>query len=68
VPAGTPAAAIETLSGALRAGVRHPDAQQRLTALGVVPIGGTPADYAANLRSETAKWAEVVRKANVTLD
>jgi tripartite-type tricarboxylate transporter receptor subunit TctC len=48
--------------------VRHPDAQQRLTALGFVPIGGTPADYAANLRSETAKWAEVERKANVTLD
>lgn len=68
MPAGTPAAAIERLSEALRAGVRHPDAQERLTALGFVPIGGTPADYAGNLRTETAKWAEVVRKANVTLD
>jgi tripartite-type tricarboxylate transporter receptor subunit TctC len=52
----------------LRAGVRHPDAQERLTALGFVPIGGSPSDYAENLRTETTKWAEVVRKANVTLD
>jgi tripartite-type tricarboxylate transporter receptor subunit TctC len=68
VPAGTPSAAIEKLYEALRVGVRHPDVQERLTALGFVPIGGTPAEYAANLRSETAKWAEVVRKANVKLD
>lgn len=68
VPAGTPAPAIARLSEALRAGVRHPDVQERLTALGFAPIGGSPADYAENLRTETAKWAEVVRKANVKLD
>ena len=39
-----------------------------VTGLGFAPIGGSSADYAENLRSETAKWAEVVRKANVKLD
>ena len=68
VPAGTPDAAVTKLSEALRAGVRHADVQERLTGLGFAPIGGSSSDYADNLRSETAKWAEVVRKANVKLD
>jgi tripartite-type tricarboxylate transporter receptor subunit TctC len=68
VPAGVPAPVIARLSEAFRAGVTHPDVQDRLRGLGFEPIGGSPSDYAANIASETEKWARVVRQANVKLD
>jgi tripartite-type tricarboxylate transporter receptor subunit TctC len=67
-PAGTPQAAIAKLSSSFRAGVTDAGVQERLRGLGFEPIGGDAAAYAENLRSETAKWAEVVRRANVKLD
>jgi tripartite-type tricarboxylate transporter receptor subunit TctC len=67
-PAGTPAAAVTRISEALRAGVTHAAVRERLLSLGFEPIGGPPSAYAENLRTETAKWAEVVRRANVKLD
>lgn len=67
-PAGVAEAAVSRLSDAFRAGVRHPEVQERLRSLGFEPIGGPPAAYAENLRTETAKWARVVRQANVRLD
>jgi tripartite-type tricarboxylate transporter receptor subunit TctC len=67
-PAGTPQAAIAKLSEAFRAGVTHSAVQERLRSLGFEPIGGDAAAYAENLRSETAKWAQVVQRANVKLD
>ncbi|PWS36347.1 LacI family transcriptional regulator [Falsiroseomonas bella] len=67
-PAGTPQAAIAKLSSSFRSGVTDPAVQERLRSLGFEPIGGDAAAYAENLRSETTKWAEVVRRANVKLD
>jgi tripartite-type tricarboxylate transporter receptor subunit TctC len=32
------------------------------------PVGGTPDEFAAFLREETAKWGEVVRAANIRLE
>jgi tripartite-type tricarboxylate transporter receptor subunit TctC len=44
-----------------------PDFQERLTALGFEPVANTPAQFAAWIRSEVAKWAKVIRDANITL-
>ncbi|WP_137127315.1 tripartite tricarboxylate transporter substrate binding protein [Roseomonas sp. HF4] len=68
VPAGTPDAAVARMSDAFRAGVTHEAVQERLRSLGFESIGGPPAAYAENLRTETAKWARVVRQANIRLD
>lgn len=67
-PAGTPAPAVSRLSESFRVGVTHQGVQERLASLGFDPIGGPPEAYAENLRTEAAKWAEVVRRANVKLD
>jgi tripartite-type tricarboxylate transporter receptor subunit TctC len=67
-PAGVPAPIVARLSEAFRAAVTHPDVQERLRSLGFDPIGGSAEAYATNLRTETAKWAEVVRRASVKLD
>jgi tripartite-type tricarboxylate transporter receptor subunit TctC len=42
--------------------------KQRFAALGATPIGSTPAEFAAYLKKEDAKWGEVVRNGRITLD
>lgn len=42
-----------------------PDVKRRLSADGAEPVGSTPDEFAAYLRSETAKWAEVVKNAGI---
>ena len=67
-PAGVPEANLARLASAFRAGVAHPEIQERLRALGFTPISDPAASYAENLQGETEKWARVVREANVKLD
>lgn len=59
---------VGRLSEAMARTVRLPDVSQRLVDLGFDPIGSAPEQYVANIRSETAKWARVIRQAGVRLD
>jgi tripartite-type tricarboxylate transporter receptor subunit TctC len=45
--------------------MREPDVQKRIADLGYLPIGGSPSDYAENIKSEIAKWAPVIKAANI---
>jgi tripartite-type tricarboxylate transporter receptor subunit TctC len=60
-PARTPAAIVARLNGAFNDALREPAMVERLRSLGVEPRAGSPAEFAAFIRSETVKWAEVVR-------
>jgi tripartite-type tricarboxylate transporter receptor subunit TctC len=67
-PAATPKDIINKLSSTITGVLKLPDIQQRLIDLGFDPIGGTPAQFAANIKSETDKWARVIKTALVKLD
>jgi len=45
--------------------VNQPELRERLKAEGSDPVGSTPEQYAAFLREEIAKWARVIKLANV---
>ncbi len=64
-PKGTPKEIVDRLSAEFAKAVRDPDVQKRIADLGYLPIGGSSADYAANIKSEIAKWAPVIKAANV---
>ncbi len=68
LPAGTPAPVAAQLQQALAEVLKEDEVRQRLTDLGAQPIGSTPAEFAAFLKKEDAKWGEVVRKGNIKLD
>jgi tripartite-type tricarboxylate transporter receptor subunit TctC len=68
LPAGTPAPVATQLQQALAEVLKEDEVRQRLTDLGAQPIGSTPAEFAAFLKKEDAKWGEVVRKGNIKLD
>ncbi|BFO55465.1 Bug family tripartite tricarboxylate transporter substrate binding protein [Acidovorax sacchari] len=68
LPAGTPAPVAAQLQQALTEVLKEDEVRQRLSDLGAQPIGSTPAEFAAFLKKEDAKWGEVVRKGNIQLD
>jgi tripartite-type tricarboxylate transporter receptor subunit TctC len=41
------------------------DVRDRLRDLGYEPVGSTPAEFAAYIKSELAKWSEVIRKGGI---
>jgi tripartite-type tricarboxylate transporter receptor subunit TctC len=73
-PAATPAPVVQKLGTELNAIALDPAFRQRMEALGaepprLTPDGGTsPATFAAFLRAEIAKWADVVTRANVRVE
>ncbi len=67
-PAGTPNAVVERLSAEITAALADPAIVAALRAQGVEPAPGSAAAFGAYIRSETAKWSAVVRKANIKLD
>jgi tripartite-type tricarboxylate transporter receptor subunit TctC len=67
-PAGTPAAIVAKLNGAIDKGLRSPEVQDKLAAIGAQTTPGSPRDFASFIASETVKWREIARAANVSLD
>ena len=67
-PKGTPQAIIDRLSAEFAKAVKDPAVVARIDQLGYLPIGGSPADYGQNVKSEMEKWADVIAKANIKIE
>ena len=64
-PAGTPAPIITRLHAETAKAVRSAEMKERLAADGADPVGNTPAEFAAHIKEEMRKWAEVARAAKI---
>ena len=60
-PAGTPPAIVAQLNGALNKLLATSEIRERFAGLGAEPLGSTPEEFAAHIRSETAKWSQLVK-------
>lgn len=67
-PAGTPPAIVKKVNAALQTALNDPATQASIRNLGVEPAGSTPEEFGAFIKSETAKWARVIQKANIKLN
>ena len=65
VPARTPKDIIALLQREIVAIVSLPDITEKMAELGFEAVGDTPDEAAALFRSESAKWANVIRAANI---
>ena len=68
LPAGTPAVIAGKLQQTLVEVLKEDVVKQRLEDLGARPVGSTPAEFAAFLAKEDAKWGEVVRRGDIKQD
>jgi tripartite-type tricarboxylate transporter receptor subunit TctC len=64
-PAGTPSAVIDRLNREISAIVANPEMKKRLADQGVEADAMTPAELSALFKSETAKWARVIKDAKI---
>jgi len=68
LPAGTPREIVERVSADIQKLLNDPQLRERMIDRGGIPDPRTPQEYAAFLRSEIEKWAQVAKAANVRLD
>jgi tripartite-type tricarboxylate transporter receptor subunit TctC len=67
VPAGVPRAIVDLLHREIAKALELPDVKERLARLGFEPVGLSPEQFGAWIKSEVAKWAKVIKAANIRL-
>ena len=58
---------VRKLNGAIVEALKAPDVASRLATDGSTPVGSSPEQFNAHIRSEIAKWRKLVKEANLPL-
>jgi tripartite-type tricarboxylate transporter receptor subunit TctC len=66
-PAGTPPDIVEKLHRETVKVLAMPDVRKQFDELGLDPVGNTPAEMAAIIKTETPEWAKVIKEAGIKL-
>lgn len=66
-PKDTPAAIVGTLNATINAGLADAKINETITDWGETVFAGSPAEFAAFIAAENAKWSKVIRAANIKL-
>ncbi|MCC7485187.1 MAG: tripartite tricarboxylate transporter substrate binding protein [Burkholderiales bacterium] len=67
-PAGTPPAIVARLHKEFVALLQRPDVREQISRTGADPVGNTPEEFAAYIKSEIVKWGKVVKAAGIKAD
>ena len=67
MPAGTPPEIVQKFSREAARHVKSAEMSERLTALGAEPVGSSPEEFTAFIKSEATKWSRVIREAGISL-
>ena len=67
-PAGTPREIVDRVRAEVARIVQLPEIRERIATLGGEPVGNTPEQFAAIVRSDIAKWKQVAKAANISAD
>jgi tripartite-type tricarboxylate transporter receptor subunit TctC len=68
VPAKTPGAIVVRLNREIVQAIRQPEAKDKLFVLGLEVLGGSPEEFAADLRNEIAKSAKLISDAGIKVE
>jgi tripartite-type tricarboxylate transporter receptor subunit TctC len=67
-PSGVPRPLVQKIGADVARVVKAPELTERFAQLGMEPVGSTPDEYAALIRSEIDKWGRVVKAAGIKLE
>ena len=68
MPAGAPRDIVNDVNGALVRIINSPEMRERILAMGGIPLGNSPDEFAAFMKAESEKWAQVAKAANVRME
>ncbi len=66
-PAGTPKEIVARVSAEVQKALRDPALREKLAEQGIVAVGNTPEEYQAFVVEEVARWAKVIKDANIKM-
>ena len=64
-PAGTPPAVVSRVSAEMRKSLAKPETLARMKQLGAIVVADSPAEFAAFLRKDHDRWAQVIKTAGI---
>jgi tripartite-type tricarboxylate transporter receptor subunit TctC len=67
-PAGMPRPIVDKLNAAINKAIQSAAFKDHFAAIGDEPAGGTPEEFAALIASDSAKWAEVIKRAGIKFE
>jgi tripartite-type tricarboxylate transporter receptor subunit TctC len=67
-PSGVPRPIIDKLNAGINKAIQSQTFRDRFAMIGDEPAGGTPEEFAELIRTDSAKWGEVVRRSGARLD
>ena len=67
-PKGTPAPIVAKLNEAVNRALKDPELAERITSQGNVVGGGTPAEFAKFIASESARWSKIIKEKKIQPD
>ncbi|MCX8572134.1 Bug family tripartite tricarboxylate transporter substrate binding protein [Aminobacter sp. MET-1] len=67
-PAGTPKEVIDRLNASANKAMKDPAVIEKMNGFSARIVGSTPEELAAHVKAELAKWAPVVKNANISME
>src|SRR5664279_147782 len=67
-PAGVPRPIVDRLNAAINKALASEAFKEKFAKIGDEPAGGTPEEFAETIRTDSAKWADVIKRAGVKLE
>jgi tripartite-type tricarboxylate transporter receptor subunit TctC len=67
-PAGVPRPIIDRLNAGINKAIESQTFRDRFASIGDEPAGGSPEEFAEVIRTDSAKWGDVIRRAGARLD
>ena len=64
-PAATPAAVVSRLNRAIDQVLNKPETRERIAKMGMIPVGGSSESFKQFLASDSQRWTELIRAANI---
>jgi tripartite-type tricarboxylate transporter receptor subunit TctC len=67
-PAGVPRPIVDRLNAAINKVLKSEAFMEKFAKIGDEPAGGTPEEFAATIKTDSAKWADVIKRSGAKLD